>query len=196
MLSNGAYLTTHSSSLLAVKCQARLAGEQSCSRICERSPRTSPPATQARIHPEQRAADLSGEQVAALREAMVAVPRVAVDVDADSSRFPEDWIFHHRWAEKKAPKQFSFIKIGGRVRPPPLMQAFLCLQGLSRTAQSLGAEGHEVSGGLPCLLAAEINTAVFPPVSLAAGCALSCFRVSCGRADDRLRASNTEALEW
>ena len=73
-------------------------------------------APQARIHPEQRAADLSEQQVAALREAMVAVPRTAVDVDADSSRFPEDWIFHHRWSEKKAPPHFSFIKIGGRVR--------------------------------------------------------------------------------
>jgi len=56
--------------------------------------------------------------VGALREAMVAVPRTAVDVDADSSRFPEDWIFHHRWSEKKAPAHYSFIKIGGRVRVP------------------------------------------------------------------------------
>ena len=75
-------------------------------------------APQARIHPEQRAADLSEQQVGALREAMVAVPRIAVDVDADSSRFPEDWIFHHRWSEKKAPSHYSFIKIGGRVRSP------------------------------------------------------------------------------
>ena len=67
----------------------------------------------------KKAADLSGEQVGALREALVAVPRIAVDVDADSSRFPEDWIFHHRWSEKTAPKKFSFVKIGGRVRTQP-----------------------------------------------------------------------------
>ena len=69
----------------------------------------------ARIHPEQRGADLSGQQVEALRGALLEVPRTAVDVEADSARFPKDWIFHHRWEQKKAPKGVSFIKVGGRV---------------------------------------------------------------------------------
>ena len=85
---------------------------------------------QARIHPEQKAVDLSEEQVGALREALVAVPRIAVDVDADSSRFPEDWIFHHRWSEKTAPDQYAFVKIGGRVRPQLFVPLSLTVQSL------------------------------------------------------------------
>lgn len=73
---------------------------------------------QARIHPEQRGTDLSGEQLEALRAALLEVPAAAVAVDADSSRFPKDWIFHHRWEEKKSPSGVSFLKIGGRVRHP------------------------------------------------------------------------------
>lgn len=61
--------------------------------------------------------DLDRPQLEALRLALLEVPRAAVDVDADSSRFPKDWIFHHRWDEKKSPAGISFLKIGGRVCP-------------------------------------------------------------------------------
>lgn len=60
---------------------------------------------------------MNQEQLTALREALIEVPRIAVNVEADSSRFPDDWIFHYRWNENGAPKRYSFLKIGGRVRP-------------------------------------------------------------------------------
>jgi len=36
-------------------------------------------------------------QVAALHEALRSVLQTAVSVDADADRFPDDWIFAHRW---------------------------------------------------------------------------------------------------
>jgi len=35
----------------------------------------------------------------------------AVAVDADSDRFPADWLFHHRWGGKRGPERIGRHKI-------------------------------------------------------------------------------------
>lgn len=73
---------------------------------------------QARIHPLQSAATISKEQCGALHKFLKEVIEVAVEVGADSSQFPSNWIFHNR--EKKPEKAFvdgkkiEFINAGGR----------------------------------------------------------------------------------
>ncbi|KAF4372315.1 hypothetical protein F8388_026988 [Cannabis sativa] len=73
---------------------------------------------QARIHPEQPAATLSRECCATLNKCIKEVIEKAVEVGADSSQFPSNWIFHSR--EKKPGEAFidgnqiEFILSGGR----------------------------------------------------------------------------------
>ena len=51
----------------------------------------------ARIHPEQRCNTLTDDQLKLLHHHIVEVCAAAVAVDADSDRFPQDWLFKHRW---------------------------------------------------------------------------------------------------
>ncbi|XP_022714798.1 LOW QUALITY PROTEIN: formamidopyrimidine-DNA glycosylase-like [Durio zibethinus] len=73
---------------------------------------------QARIHPLQVSSSLSKENCATLHKCIKEVIEKAVEVGADSSHFPSNWIFHSR--EKKPGKAFvdgkkiDFISVGGR----------------------------------------------------------------------------------
>ncbi|KAJ4851672.1 hypothetical protein Tsubulata_014498 [Turnera subulata] len=73
---------------------------------------------QARIHPLHPASSLSKESCATLLNCINEVIEKAIDVGADSSQFPNNWIFHSR--EKKPGKAFvdgkkiDFITAGGR----------------------------------------------------------------------------------
>lgn len=52
---------------------------------------------QSRISPKRAASSLDAREVAALRRAIASVVKKAVDVGADSDRFPRTWLFEHRW---------------------------------------------------------------------------------------------------
>ena len=52
-----------------------------------------------RVHPETPARALGGARAAALQAAVESVCARAVEADADSARFPPDWIFHRRWGK-------------------------------------------------------------------------------------------------
>ncbi|XVE91272.1 hypothetical protein DITRI_Ditri20bG0140400 [Diplodiscus trichospermus] len=73
---------------------------------------------QARIHPLQISSSLSKENCATLHKCIKEVIEKAVEVGADSSQFPSNWIFHSR--EKKPGKAFvdgkkiDFINASGR----------------------------------------------------------------------------------
>ena len=75
---------------------------------------------QARIHPASRACSLSPEQARALYDAIRFVTSFACSVNADSSRFPKEWLFHYRWGKGKNGTAVpgvgcvSFETIGGR----------------------------------------------------------------------------------
>ncbi|CAA6670477.1 unnamed protein product [Spirodela intermedia] len=73
---------------------------------------------QARIHPLQMAASLTRDKCEELLKCIKEVLEKAVEVGADSSRFPSDWVFHSR--DKKPGEAFvdgkkiEFISAAGR----------------------------------------------------------------------------------
>ncbi|XP_060205265.1 formamidopyrimidine-DNA glycosylase isoform X2 [Lycium barbarum] len=72
---------------------------------------------QARIHPMQSASSISKEGCATLLKCINEVIEFAVEVDADCSRFPSEWLFHYRWGKKAGKvngKKIEFITAGGR----------------------------------------------------------------------------------
>lgn len=76
----------------------------------------------AKMHPEQYSNTLSEEQITQLQESIHYICGTAVDLLADSDKFPEDWLFKHRWGKgkKDAPKslpngeKITFLTVGGR----------------------------------------------------------------------------------
>lgn len=51
----------------------------------------------SRVHPEHRCHDLSDADMQALHKNVQEVCKIAVAVNADDSKFPENWLFKHRW---------------------------------------------------------------------------------------------------
>ena len=51
----------------------------------------------AHVHPEERCDVLTDAQVTALHKQTSEVCITAVSVNADDTKFPEDWLFKHRW---------------------------------------------------------------------------------------------------
>jgi formamidopyrimidine-DNA glycosylase len=76
----------------------------------------------AKIHPEQYANTLKDEQVAELHKSIHYVCGTAVELLGDSEKFPENWLFKHRWqkgkkgATGKLPtgEKIAFVTVGGR----------------------------------------------------------------------------------
>lgn len=52
---------------------------------------------QAGLDPRRRADSLDDAEIRALRRCLGSVIRRAVKVNADKKRFPDTWLFHHRW---------------------------------------------------------------------------------------------------
>lgn len=74
---------------------------------------------QAGIDPRSCAGQLSKPQISALHRAILQVVERAVAVDADATRFPPHWLFHHRWGKhaKEHPRtgaKIEFITVAGR----------------------------------------------------------------------------------
>ncbi|KAL1675482.1 hypothetical protein EV122DRAFT_253853 [Schizophyllum commune] len=80
----------------------------------------------ARVHPERRCNTLTGEELDAVYKWMGEVCRIAVEADADSDKFPKDWLFNHRWDKGKKnkpqtmtlpsgePATIKWVTVGGR----------------------------------------------------------------------------------
>ncbi len=76
----------------------------------------------ARIHPEQYSNTLSASQIKQLHTSLHYVCGLAVSTLSDSSKYPEEWLFKHRWGKgkkddpKKLPNGASIkhITVGGR----------------------------------------------------------------------------------
>ncbi|CAN0858610.1 Formamidopyrimidine-DNA glycosylase [Linum grandiflorum] len=72
---------------------------------------------QARIHPQQSSSSLSKECCETLHKCIKQVVEYAVEVDAVSSCFPLEWLFHFRWGKKPGKvngKTIEFMTAGGR----------------------------------------------------------------------------------
>ncbi|KAH9060771.1 AtMMH-1 [Lactarius vividus] len=83
----------------------------------------------ARIHPEQRANSLAENQILALHQQIRHVCTFAVEVNADDTKFPDNWLFKYRWGKGKKvkgddkptlklpdgrPATIKWITVGGR----------------------------------------------------------------------------------
>jgi formamidopyrimidine-DNA glycosylase len=76
----------------------------------------------AKIHPEQYSNTLSGIQVKQLHASIYYVCSTAVELLADSDKFPKDWLFKHRWSKGKKTQnlalpngnKITFLTVGGR----------------------------------------------------------------------------------
>lgn len=76
----------------------------------------------AKIHPEQYSNTLSDDQIKELNTAIHYVCTTSIDVLADSEKFPEHWLFKHRWSKGKKNQssalpngnKITFITVGGR----------------------------------------------------------------------------------
>ncbi|KAI4264165.1 MAG: hypothetical protein L6R42_000706, partial [Xanthoria sp. 1 TBL-2021] len=76
----------------------------------------------AKIHPEQYSNTLSPAQMKQLHKSIHYVCSTAVDLLAESDRFPEEWLFKHRWgkgkkdASQRLPngEKIKFVTVGGR----------------------------------------------------------------------------------
>lgn len=52
---------------------------------------------QAQVHPEQRCSVLDETQTLALHHQIADVCRITVEANADDTKYPDHWLFHHRW---------------------------------------------------------------------------------------------------
>ncbi len=52
---------------------------------------------QAKIAPQRAGSSLSSTELGALRKAILRVLQLAVDAGADHEKYPDTWMFHHRW---------------------------------------------------------------------------------------------------
>jgi formamidopyrimidine-DNA glycosylase len=76
----------------------------------------------AKLHPEQYSDTFSSAQLKQLHTSILYVCQTAVDLLADSSKFPEDWLFKHRWGKGKKDSvstlpngaKITFLTVGGR----------------------------------------------------------------------------------
>ena len=76
---------------------------------------------QAKLHPEQYSNTFSDEQIKRLHDAIMYVCDTAVEVNAESDRFPGHWLMKHRWSKGKKDgsklptgEKITFLKVGGR----------------------------------------------------------------------------------
>ena len=76
----------------------------------------------AKIHPEQYSNTLSREQLKQLHKSIHYVCGTAVELLGDSEKFPETWLFKHRWGKGKkdatstlpSGEKIVFLTVGGR----------------------------------------------------------------------------------
>ena len=76
----------------------------------------------AKIHPEQYANTLNDDQIAQLHKSIDYICSTSVELLADSEKFPEDWLFKHRWGKGKKNSsntlpngaKIAFLTVGGR----------------------------------------------------------------------------------
>ncbi len=76
----------------------------------------------AKLHPEQYSDTFSAAQLKQLHKSILYICQTAVDLLADSSKFPEEWLFKHRWGKGKKDSvttlpngaKITFLTVGGR----------------------------------------------------------------------------------
>lgn len=76
----------------------------------------------AKLHPEQYSNTFTPDQLKQLHTSILHICQTAVDLLADASKFPDDWLFSHRWGKGKKDAsttlpngaKITFLTVGGR----------------------------------------------------------------------------------
>ncbi|KNC96931.1 formamidopyrimidine-DNA glycosylase [Spizellomyces punctatus DAOM BR117] len=71
---------------------------------------------QARVHPAQNTVSLTDAELAALHDQLSFVIKTAVAVNADSSKFPNDWLFHYRWGKGRVTNREAKMPDGSNIK--------------------------------------------------------------------------------
>lgn len=61
----------------------------------------------SRIAPARLSSSLSSSELSQLRKGIVKVLKFAVEVGADSDRYPKTWLFHHRWGGSRGKERIG-----------------------------------------------------------------------------------------
>lgn len=74
---------------------------------------------QSRIAPQRIARELTADEVKRLRTKLKHILQKACDTEADYTRFPKTWLFHHRWGKNEDAltgrgEEIAFDTVGGR----------------------------------------------------------------------------------
>ena len=100
-LSRRCFLISHSVPVWVTGLQVMLLGCLAAG-FCQPSYTSDEILYNSRIHPEQRSKLLSMEQLTLLHHHTSEICRIAVSVNADDSKFPEHWLFKHRWVRSSS----------------------------------------------------------------------------------------------
>ncbi|TPX66884.1 hypothetical protein SpCBS45565_g04173 [Spizellomyces sp. 'palustris'] len=71
---------------------------------------------QARVHPAQNTVSLTDAELAALHDQLSFVIKTAVAVNADSNKFPTDWLFHYRWGKGRVANREAKMPDGSNIK--------------------------------------------------------------------------------
>ena len=105
----------------------------------------------AKIHPEQYSNTLLQDRITDLHTSIHYVCQTAVDLLADSEKFPEHWLFKHRWGKGKKNHasvlpngdKITFLTVGGRTSAVvPAVQ-----RKTGAVSKDIGEDGSEAVGG-------------------------------------------------
>jgi formamidopyrimidine-DNA glycosylase len=121
----------------------------------------------ARIHPATPAAAVAASPSAAARlhDAVASVIREACRCDADSARFPKNWLFHVRWGRKKGGRTrdgqaVKYIKVAGRTTAfVPAVQKKLACRAGERAGPAKGKPSKGKKRAAPAAAAAATAAA-------------------------------------
>jgi formamidopyrimidine-DNA glycosylase len=73
---------------------------------------------QTRISPRRSCTDLTPKDIRSLHRTLLRILHRAIEAEADAARFPDTWLFHHRWGKKAETtargENIRFDTIGGR----------------------------------------------------------------------------------
>ena len=131
---------------------------------------------QSGIHPEAPCNTLSDRQAECMHKSLLHIVTSAVAANAESSSFPDDWLFHYRWGKGSkggggpvpGPKggAISFITVGGRTSAVVLSQQ---KKGELKGGATKAAEGGATEAKKAAKLSAAAGTSASSSASSGAG---------------------------
>ncbi|KAJ3045372.1 hypothetical protein HDV00_010242 [Rhizophlyctis rosea] len=107
---------------------------------------------QAQVHPAQNTQTLTDDELSHLHDKIGSVLQRAVEVNADSTKFPESWLFHYRWDKAKRGHKptmptgelITYETVGGRTSA--IVQAVQKLRKLGTKVKKVAVTSRKKKG--------------------------------------------------